>query len=190
MAGKKTKKSALKREFPLKTSKSYLSLSYGAVTVIVLFVLVFLGVKLLAKWNSGKISDNAENTQSEKQLGGKEYTVKEGDSLWSIAETELKDGYKWTDIVKENNIANPDSIDAGQKITLPQVSATPTSEVTSEQSGSSIKESAYIVQKDDNLWDIAVRAYGDGYKWTEIAKVNNLSNPDLIFSGNSLKLPR
>lgn len=190
MAGTKKKKTKLKREFPLKTPRSYLSLSYGAVTVIVLFILIFLGVKLLAKWNSGKISDNAENTQSEKQLGGKEYTVKEGDSLWSIAETELKDGYKWTEIAKTNSIANPDSIDAGQKITLPQVSATPTPEVTNGQSESSIKGSTYIIQKDDNLWDISVRAYGDGYKWTEIAKANNLFNPDLIFSGNSLKLPR
>ncbi|MEK7534382.1 MAG: LysM peptidoglycan-binding domain-containing protein [Patescibacteria group bacterium] len=49
---------------------------------------------------------------------------------------------------------------------------------------------SYKVAKEDSLWDIAVRAYGDGYKWVEIAKQNNLENPDLIFSENVLKIPR
>ena len=192
MAGTKKKKTKLRREFPLKTSRSYLSLSYGAVTVLVLFILVFLGLKLVTKWNSGKVTDNAANTESEKGQSKNEYTVKSGDSLWSIAENELKDGYKWTDIAKENSISNPDSIEEGQKLTLPQVSVTPTptQEVKAEQPEGAIKADSYTVKKDDNLWEIAVRAYGDGYKWTEIAKANNLSNPDLIFSGNSLKLPR
>jgi nucleoid-associated protein YgaU len=40
------------------------------------------------------------------------------------------------------------------------------------------------------LWTIAVRAYGDGYKWTEIAKANKLVNPNLIHPGNVFVLPR
>ncbi|PIZ97158.1 MAG: lectin, partial [Candidatus Levybacteria bacterium CG_4_10_14_0_2_um_filter_35_8] len=38
--------------------------------------------------------------------------------------------------------------------------------------------------------NIAVRAYGDGYRWVDIARANGLENPDLIFSGNVLKIPR
>jgi len=53
-----------------------------------------------------------------------------------------------------------------------------------------IKGTSYTVVSGDNLWDISVRAYADGYKWPEIARVNNLTNPDLIHSGNTLKLPR
>jgi putative chitinase len=53
-----------------------------------------------------------------------------------------------------------------------------------------ITDSTYTVAKGDNLWDIAVRAYGDGYKWTDIARANNLSNPGSIYSGDTLKLPR
>ena len=53
-----------------------------------------------------------------------------------------------------------------------------------------IKGEEYTIVAGDNLWTIAERAYGDGYKWTEIAKANNLANPDLIFTGNKLKLPR
>ena len=53
-----------------------------------------------------------------------------------------------------------------------------------------IVEPTYTVVVGDTLWSIAVRTYADGYKWTEIAKANNLSNPDLIHAGNVLKLPK
>jgi putative chitinase len=54
----------------------------------------------------------------------------------------------------------------------------------------SITGDSYTVVKGDNLWKIAVRAYGDGYRWVEIAKVNNLHNPNLIHPGNVFQLPR
>jgi nucleoid-associated protein YgaU len=53
-----------------------------------------------------------------------------------------------------------------------------------------ISDSSYTVVRGDSLWKIAVRAYGDGYKWVEIAKANNLANPNLIHAGNVLTLPR
>jgi LysM repeat protein len=53
-----------------------------------------------------------------------------------------------------------------------------------------ITRSTYEVVEGDNLWQIAVRAYGDGYKWVEIAEANNLSNPDLIYPGDKFTLPR
>ncbi|MBI1864024.1 LysM peptidoglycan-binding domain-containing protein [Candidatus Woesebacteria bacterium] len=53
-----------------------------------------------------------------------------------------------------------------------------------------ITENTYTVVHGDNLWKIAVRAYGDGYKWLEIAKANNLKNPNIIHSGNVFTLPR
>lgn len=55
-----------------------------------------------------------------------------------------------------------------------------------------INGTSYTIQKGDSLWTISVRAYGDGYKWTEIWKANKkmISNPNLIFAGNKLVLPR
>ncbi|OGH16811.1 MAG: hypothetical protein A3C30_00030 [Candidatus Levybacteria bacterium RIFCSPHIGHO2_02_FULL_40_18] len=116
------------------------------------------------------------------------YEVKEGDNLWTIAEREYKDGYKWTEIAKANNITNPDVIEKGMKLNLPEIAvAEPKGELTA---GTKITGNTYKVVEDDNLWDIAVRAYGDGYKWVDVAKANSLTNPDLIHQGNQLKLPR
>lgn len=59
--------------------------------------------------------------------------------------------------------------------------------VTSEEK---ISGNTYKIVEGDNLWNIAVRAYGDGYRWVEIAKNNTIANPDLIYPDNTLKLSR
>ena len=50
----------------------------------------------------------------------------------------------------------------------------------------------YIVQKGDNLWNIAQRVYGDGYKWTAILGSNeNLrENAEVLNEGTEILLPR
>ncbi len=64
----------------------------------------------------------------------------------------------------------------------------PTGETVSTQNP--ISGSEYTVSKGDSLWTIAVRAYGNGYKWSEIAKANKLSHPGVIHAGNVLQIPR
>ena len=46
----------------------------------------------------------------------------------------------------------------------------------------------YTVAKGDTLWGIARRFYGDGSRYTELARKNNLSNPNLIYPGQVLVL--
>lgn len=50
-------------------------------------------------------------------------------------------------------------------------------------------EQIYKVQSGDTLWTIAKKIYGDGSKYTEIAKRNNITNPNLIYAGSTLQLP-
>jgi nucleoid-associated protein YgaU len=59
----------------------------------------------------------ADKEMSEPGVSG-EYVVKAGDSLWTIALNELKDGYRWNEVAKLNNIKNPGLIEIGQKIKL------------------------------------------------------------------------
>ncbi|MND62506.1 Trifunctional nucleotide phosphoesterase protein YfkN precursor [compost metagenome] len=49
--------------------------------------------------------------------------------------------------------------------------------------------SKYTVVKGDSLWKIAESTYGDGERWTEIAKANSLRHPNLIQVGAELELP-
>lgn len=123
------------------------------------------------------------------------YTVKDGDHLWSIAEERYGSGYNWVDIAEANNIENPDGIEIGMELTLPDVaSKAPTTGTTMEEGASTeavtITGDSYVVASGDSLWSIAVAAYGDGYQWSKIASVNNIKNPNWIEIGTTLKLPR
>ena len=147
--------------------------------------------------------------------GEKTYIVKAGDNLWKIAETVYGNGYNWVDIAKANKLADSGNIHVGDKLLLPSVSAVaqkqaePAKPVAEEKPADAEKPTVFTKEDEakvsrteklvsdtykivagDNLWDVAVRAYGDGYQWSKIAKANNLSNPDLIHTGNVLKLPR
>ncbi|MET8824800.1 LysM peptidoglycan-binding domain-containing protein [Streptomyces sp. NPDC004610] len=48
----------------------------------------------------------------------------------------------------------------------------------------------YAVRKGDTLWSIAAAKLGKGTRWTEIAKLNKLSDADEITPGQKLKLPK
>ncbi len=50
---------------------------------------------------------------------GSSYTVKKGDTLWSIAKSRYGNGQKWQDIVAANPGLNPQKLAVGQTITLP-----------------------------------------------------------------------
>jgi nucleoid-associated protein YgaU len=51
--------------------------------------------------------------------------------------------------------------------------------------------STYVVVKGDSLSKIAQRAYGDGKKWRKIFEANKdvIKDPDLIYPGQSLRIP-
>ena len=47
----------------------------------------------------------------------------------------------------------------------------------------------YTVQKGDTLYGIARKLYGDQRRYKDIAKLNGIANPDLIYVGQVLKIP-
>lgn len=50
---------------------------------------------------------------------GNTYTVRRGDTLWSIASSQLGDGQRWRDIVAANPGLNPHKLAVGQQIVIP-----------------------------------------------------------------------
>jgi nucleoid-associated protein YgaU len=52
-----------------------------------------------------------------------------------------------------------------------------------------LTEVTYKVVKGDYLSKIAKEKLGSGSKWVEIAKLNNLKNPNVLLAGQELKMP-
>ncbi len=171
----------------IKLNESSISFVLGLIVVIAVSSLAFRYIKNTKSSIPTELLTGT-STQQEEETALNSYEVKTGDSLWKIAENYYGDGFKWIDIATENKLSNASQIEVGQKLTIPELGKEEVAGANTETD--SIQGNTYTVQKGDSLWDIAVRSYGDGYKWVEIAKINKLTNPDLIHSGNILTIPR
>lgn len=97
----------------------------------------------------------------------KTYTVVSGDNLSSIAS---RFNITVAEICRINNISNPNLIYPGQVLKL---------------AGEIDNSINYIVKSGDNLSSIAANY---STTWQEIARINGLSNPSLIYPGQNLKI--
>lgn len=167
--------------------------------ILVVIIVGTLVVKYL-KSDRGTIPQELLTGTNSIERLGKTHTVAKGENLWQISVKYYGDGFKWVDIATENKLANASVIEVGQELTIPDLEAEnieTTANVENEEKVAPAPEvenvittATYEVAKGDSLWKIAVRAYGDGYKWVEIAKENKIVNPNIIFTGNVLVLPR
>ena len=169
----------------IKLNENTISMVLGGLVIVVVGILV-------VNYFKGRTPQTIPGITTEDKIGG-EHTVIAGETLWSISEDLYGSGYNWTDIKNANKLTS-DRIEVGQKLLIPDVATkepTITQKVVSATtSEAAISGSTYTVVRGDSLWKIAVRSYGDGYKWVEIAKANKLVNPGLIHAGNVLTLPR
>jgi N-acetylmuramoyl-L-alanine amidase len=113
------------------------------------------------------------------------YTVKPGDSLWSISK---RTGVPIARIAADNHIANPNVIHVGQQLTIqgnapaPAPATTPAAAPAAPPAASG---ATYVVQGGDSLWKIARKA---GVPVSQIASLNGISNPAMIHVGQRLLL--
>ena len=107
------------------------------------------------------------------------YVVQPGDTLAKIA---YRYGTTVSALVATNHIANPDVIYAGQVLTIPGCTTTPAPTPTPPPATTT----TYVVQVGDTLGEIA-QHYGTTV--SELAALNNISNPNLIYAGQVLLVP-
>lgn len=170
----------------MQDSESYASMALGLLVVILIAVaLVNIFQKKTAKPGQEKISEEAASETQPVALPTT-HTVIEGENLWVIAEKYFHSGYNWINIAQENKLANPNLIFVGQTLSIPNVS--PILSLTGIDA-TEIPEQ-YTVQSGDNLWNISCNLYNNCYRWVDIAKANNLVNPDLIHPGNLFIVPK
>lgn len=175
----------------LNLPESFVSITLGFLVVIVAGLLIF---NYFSKGKEEKVApkeEALEETLEEKRVSPflTAHIVVENENLWVIAEKYYGSGYNWVTIASENKLSNPNFIIVSQVLNIPKAEVIrPAGE---KMLATAVEpEKIYTVVQGDNLWNIAVREYGDGFAWTRIAATNNLANPDLIYTGNVLRLPR
>lgn len=183
------------------SNQSKISMVLGALIVIIIGILVFNYFNR----NNATLGPAQQTTQKEnkdvtpEKLPGK-YTVKEGDTLFIIADNYYKDGFKYTEIAKANNLSNPNQIETGAMLEIPKLSTQQTQASPEETLGTGggnttiwgpkIEGNKYTVEEGDWLSTISARAYGDIFAYERIAKTNNIQDPNQIEPGQVLTIPR
>lgn len=112
-----------KIETDIKSNQSTLSLVLGALIILVVGILIFNYFNKPKETVGPAQNTTEEGDVSPDKLPGK-YTIKEGDTLFTIAEKYYQDGSKYSELVKTNNLANENMIEVGQVIDIPKLEAT------------------------------------------------------------------
>lgn len=143
----------------------------------------FSGNPVISNKNNDGNSDNTYN-----QNGADYYTVQSGDTLSGIANS-----YNTTvdALASLNGINNPNMIYVGQRLLLHSGSSSSSSSSSNSSSSNNSSQSTatagetYTVQAGDTLSGIAAQ-FGTTYQ--TLASINNLSNPNQIFVGQTLTI--
>lgn len=114
----------------------------------------------------------------EKENGGKEYIVVAGDSLYKISR---KYGISVKELRDNNNLSS-DTLRVGQKLMLPSNARESAVTTTSKLGG----DGTYTVVRGDSIYVIAKRF---GVSQADLMRVNNISSPERLQIGQTLKIP-
>lgn len=151
--------------------------------------------------NGSPISDGGDAPSSSEEpapnSSGGTYTVKSGDYLTKLA---AQFGITWQQLAAINGINWPYTIYPGQVLktggSAPSAEPTPkptktpkpdsTPEPSNNNNGNQSSGGSYTVKAGDHLMKIA-RALG--LDWTQLAALNNLTAPYILYPGQVLKLP-
>ncbi len=123
-------------------------------------------------WTGGADCRPAANAQ-----GQLVHIVQAGESLYRIA---IRYGTTVEAIVIANNLANPDQILEGQRLSIPESASNPLSGAAATTGGS------YVVQEGDTLLYIALRY---GLRVSELRQANGLFGTNLLSAGQMLVIP-
>ena len=137
---------------------------------------------------SGGTSATAPETpKAESEIVDGMYTVKQGDTLWGIAEKFLGSGNRYYEIQKLNGLVST-ILYVGKKLKIPgQYQETESKQSSPAKSTESASEC--VVAQGDTLWGLAQKYLGNGARYKEIKTLNGLAS-DIIYPGQKLKLPK
>ncbi len=146
--------------------------------------LIHVGQTLrLSNGSSSTTTNSASHVTNSTSSAAGSYTVHSGDTLSAIA---ARYGMSWETLARLNNISNPNMIMVGQVLRLSAGTTTHvTANNTNRQTTTSSNGGQYVVKSGDTLSAIAAR-YGMSYE--TLARLNNISNPNMISVGQRLNV--
>lgn len=149
--------------------------------------LIYVGQKLLVSQsstsssNSSNQSNSSSSSMTTDSATAASYTVKSGDTLSTIAS---QHNTTVNQIVSLNQLSNPNLIYVGQVLKLKNNQTTNSSSATSSSTAATTA-GTYTVKAGDTLSAIASRYSTSS---STLASLNSLSNPNLIYVGQVLKV--
>jgi nucleoid-associated protein YgaU len=128
--------------------------------------------------------------------GPRRYVVKQGESFWSIAQSEYGNGAYFPHILRANPGVDPQRVRAGTQIVLPNRNDVVAAAAPRQPQPAAAEQldanTQYRVQSGDNLSVIAKKLYGRYDKWLSIYEHNKEligPNPAVLKNGMILRLP-
>ncbi|MHC4209037.1 MAG: LysM peptidoglycan-binding domain-containing protein [Planctomycetota bacterium] len=124
-----------------------------------------------------------------------DYAVREGDSMWTIADRWLGEGSRWSLIADANPAIDPDRLRVGQRIRVPSDTAAvgPMLNAPARVPEPGRKSATlYTVRSGDTLSRIAQSQYRDATMWRAIYDANRTAiggDPDRLEVGMRLRIP-
>ncbi|WP_202813141.1 LysM peptidoglycan-binding domain-containing protein, partial [Liquorilactobacillus nagelii] len=143
--------------------------------------LIYVGQVLKLSANSTETSSNKTSSSSTTAASGT-YTVKSGDTLYGIA---ANNNTSVSSLVSLNSISDPDNIYVGQVLKLSSNSSSSKATTTTTSSSSTKTSGSYTIKSGDTLYQIAI---ANGLSVSQLASLNNISDPNEVYVGQVLKL--
>ncbi|MEX1527706.1 LysM peptidoglycan-binding domain-containing protein [Enterococcus sp. C45] len=133
--------------------------------------------------NTGNTSgSNSSNSSSSNTASGTKYTVKAGDSVWSVSN---KYGITMAQLIQWNNIQN-NFIYPGQQLTVSNSGSTNSASSNTGSSAntnnSSSSQGTYTVKAGESVWSVANK---NGITMNQLIEWNNIKN-NFIYPGQQL----
>lgn len=143
---------------------------------------IFPGNKLKVNGSASSSSNSSKSQKTSSSSGSSSYTVKNGDTLGSIA---IKHNMSLSSLLSKNDISASKVIFPGDKIKVSGSSSSSSSSKSSQKKSSSSASSSYTVRSGDTLSGIASK---HGMSLSELLKANDISASKPIFPGSKIKV--
>jgi LysM repeat protein len=181
--------------YSLRNKRKHRSSSYarkGSLSILVLTMVLgtgIIGLLLLRGVNAQKALQATAMIEYENTVND----LKQQVETYKLEKISLQ---KQIQTLSEENVQIQIEVDSSKasQDTTPSVPSVSSDPIPSKSSGTSLNTQQeikyYTVARGDTLWKISQKIYGNGKYFEQIMKFNKMNNPDDLFVGMQLKIPK